>query len=130
MARLVDANIVIRFLLNDDPKKSEAFANLLRKSTTPLVLPDVIFAEIIWVLTSYYKVPKQQIIQSLESLLAQDSIQANKNMLGKSLIIYESFNIDYIDAYMVSYVEERDLSGIYSYDKHLDRVKTVKRLEP
>lgn len=130
MSKLVDANVVIRYLLNDDTKKAEAFASLLRQTKTPLVLSDVVFAEIIWVLTSYYQLSKKQVIESLEALLALNIIRANKNLLGKSLVIYESFNIDYIDAYMVAYAQEENLNGIYSYDKHLDKIKTIKRIEP
>ena len=55
---LIDANIVIRFLLNDSPKLSRKAKAIFRQAEAgeiKLFFDEVIVAEIIWTLSSFYK---------------------------------------------------------------------------
>ena len=58
MAKLLDANLIIRYLIEDDPKKAQAFEKLLKTSKEPLIITDVTVSETVWVLSSYYKLRK------------------------------------------------------------------------
>lgn len=128
--KLLDTNIIIRFLLKDHPKQFVAAKNLLKNFEQNLLLTDTAVAEVIWLLTSYYKFSKEETIEKIFTILNFPNIESNKSVLIRSLYYYRNFNIDYIDAYLVAFAEEENLEGIYSFDKGLDKIKEVKRFEP
>lgn len=129
MSKILDTNIIIRYLLNDDPKKVDRIENLF-KSKEKLIVADVIVSEAVWVLSSYYKVPKKMIREWLSSFLILKNIKANKKLLLAALEFYGHSSIDWIDAYLVSFALEKKCKEIYSYDFDLDKIKLVSRKEP
>jgi len=129
MPKVLDTNVIIRYLLNDDVKKADKVESLL-KSKDKLILTDVVVSEAVWVLSSYYEVPKRQIKEWLSSLLILKNVKANKSLLLGALEYYGRLSVDWIDAYLISFVLESNLKEIYSYDQDLDKVKLVTRKEP
>lgn len=130
MSKLIDANLIIRYLIQDDAVKALAVKKLLKSSKEPLILTDMVLAELVWTLTSYHKIPRTEVAEKLQDLLNLESIEANRPLLSRSLQIYQLFNIDFVDAYVTAYAETYKIDRIYSYDKDFDKVRTVKRLEP
>lgn len=130
MAKLVDTNLIIRFLLKDNLTQAEAAKKLLTQSNESLILADIAVAEIVWVLQSVYKLQKQEIIEKLFELLKFRSLVANFSLLTNTLLIYRDYHISFIDAYLTAFCEQEKLEGIYSFDKGLDKIKEVKRLKP
>lgn len=126
--KLVDTNVIIRFLLKDHAIQSPAAKKLLENLEENLLLTDVAVAETIWLLTSYYKLSKEEAVEKIYPILNLPNIDCNKPVLIRALYFYRNFNIDYIDAYLAAYSEEENLEGIYSFDKGLDKIKDIKRL--
>lgn len=130
MPKAVDANIIIRYLLGDSPAQVQKIKHLLQDKSEKLILADVIVAEIVWVLSSYYKQSKEEIVEELLSLIEMPVVSSNKPLITQALSLYREYNIDYIDAYLISFAKENKLSGVLSYDKSIDKVKETKRFEP
>lgn len=128
--KLLDANVITRFLLRDNPKQFVAARSLLQDLSQHLLLTDVTVAEVIWLLTAHYKFSKEETAEKIYALLNLPNIQSNKSILIRTLYFYRNFNIDYIDAYLAAYTEEKNLEGIYSFDKDLNKIKEIKRFEP
>lgn len=129
MPNLLDANLIIRYLVEDDKTKTEAVEKLL-KSNEKLILTDVTVSEIIWVLSSYYETPKEEIAEKIETLLLLRRIKASKRILLQALSFYKKLNIDWVDAYLSSLAIKKKIGKIYSYDKDLDKIKEITRKEP
>lgn len=130
MVKLLDANTVIRYLTADDAKKAKRVERLFKNSPNQFVLTDVSVAEIVWVLESHYKVPKDDIVAKLRLLLTLEAIEANKALLSDALDFYWSRNIDYIDAYVAAYAVHQHIETIISYDRDLDKIAGISREEP
>lgn len=130
MRKLLDSNLLIRFLLNDIPNQAKAVRKILVSNEEELVLTDVALAEIVWVLTSYYQLPKSEVVDKLLDLLTLDTIHANKPVLYRALSLYKSLNIDFIDAYLAAFAEKEGMETVYSYDEDFDKIKFLKRKEP
>lgn len=130
MAKLVDTNLIIRFLIKDDQHQFETAQKLFSSLDENLVLPDMVLAEVVWTLRSVYKLSKQEIIEKLLKLLELKNLTVNFHLLTNSLLIYRDYNISFVDAYLAAYAEEEGLKGIYSFDKGLDKIKSVKRFVP
>ncbi|MBU1000273.1 PIN domain-containing protein [Patescibacteria group bacterium] len=128
--KLLDTNVIIRFLLKDHPTQSPASKTLFENSTEDLILSDVGLAEIIWLLTSFYKFSKQEVIEKIYNLLKVNNLVVNRTLIIRTLYFYGNFSINYIDAYLAAYSEQEKLERIYSFNKDLDKIKPVKRFEP
>ncbi len=71
---LLNANVVIRFFLNDHPKLSLQSKKIFSRSEKGLIklyLDEVVLAEIIRTLSSFYKIRKTEIIEHFKTLIAQ-----------------------------------------------------------
>lgn len=127
---LLDTNLLLRFLTDDDPKKAVAVEHLLKTSKQPLIVTDMAFAELAWVMASFYGFEKSTIIAKLASILDIEIIKTNKKLLRQSLVVYAKHNIDFIDAYHAAFMKLKSVDFIYSYDRDFDKVNSIKRLEP
>ena len=126
---LIDTNLIIRFLVNDDPEKALRVKKVLQEAKNIKVLLDTVVAEIIWVLSSYYEQDKPSIVEKIRALLHVETVSCNKSLLDQSLTIWEKNNLSFIDSYIIATAEADDLK-IYSYDLKFDKVPTITRLEP
>ncbi len=128
--RLIDTNLLIRFLTGDDPKKAEAVEKLL-KSGKPLFIPDLVFAEIVWVLQSFYEVPREIIYARLKSVVGFKNIDCDKILLTQSL---ENFinnpHLSFVDCYLTALIQTGKGKILYSFDRGFDNLLKDKRLEP
>ena len=129
MASLIDANLILRFLTEDVTEQTNLVKKLFAQPHG-LILTDLTAAEVVWVLKSVYKLPKQDITEKFLYLLNLNIFIANYTLLNKALELFNNYNISFADAYLVAYAEKENLDGIYSFDKGLDKVRTVKRLKP
>lgn len=132
--RFVDTNVFLRFLVNDDSAKADACEALFRKAIAgdeALVTSDMVIAEIIWVLESYYELKKPDIQKSVEKILNTQNLHCpNSEIIISALSIYVEKNIDFINAYNAFILKRDEIDEIYSYDKHFDRLDWLKRIEP
>jgi len=72
-----------------------------------------------------------QLPLALQHILLFDAIEiTNRNILNSALIIYQNKNIDLVDAYQICWLQNNNISSIYTYDNDFDKVKSIKRLEP
>ena len=132
--RFIDTNIFIRFLTDDISEKADACEELFKKAIEKhesLFTTDLVVAEIVWVLESYYELPKEEIQDKLEKILnTPNLICPRKELILNALTMYSKKNIDYIDAVNALILKERGIEELYSYDKHFDRIEGLTRLEP
>jgi predicted nucleic acid-binding protein len=132
--RFVDTNIFLRFLVNDDPEKADACEALFREAISgkkDLMTSEMVIAEIIWVLESYYELEKSAIRELVEKILNTKNLTCpNSGIIISALAFYVEKNIDFIDAYNAFVMKRDQIGAIYSFDKHFDRVDWIERVEP
>ena len=51
-------------------------------------------------------------------------------LLLRALEVYETDRLDFAEAYLVAQAERSGVGVVASFDKAIDRVRTVRRLEP
>jgi predicted nucleic-acid-binding protein len=132
--KFIDTNIFIRFLTNDIPEKADACEQLFREAVEKnekFFTTEMVIAEIVWVLESYYELPKKEVRKMVEKILITPFLFCvQKDLILNALILYSEKDIDYIDAYNVSVLKEQGIREAYSYDRHYDKIEWVSRLEP
>ena len=121
---LLDANILIRFLVRDDEilyQKSLEIIKEIEQGEKEALLMDFILAEIIYVLKRIYKIDKIQISNALKKILLNDYFYTdNKLVTFEALDIYANKNIDFADAMLCA---KKNLEGfeIVSFDKDMQK---------
>jgi len=126
----VDTNVLVRHLTGDPPAMA-ARATAYLASEEELLVADVIVAEAVYVLESFYEAPRHQVAESMRSLLAFDSVVTlDAAMLLRALEVYEVDRLDFAEAYLVASAERNGVGRVASFDPAIDRVATVERVEP
>ena len=130
MSAFVDTNLLVRHLTGVPPAiASRASAYLRRESE--LLVADLVVAETVYVLESYYEAPRVQIAEAIRSLLGLGSvISVDRALLLRAVEGYEVDRLDFAEAYLVACAESTGVGRVASFDKSIDRVGTVERVEP
>lgn len=132
--KFIDTNIFLRYLTKDDQTKFDKCRGLFKKAVEgkiTLATSNIVIAELIWTLLSYYKVSKIDVIEKVSIIVATKNLYIpDKNIIMDALVLYSRKNIDYIDVYNAVFMKYNGLEGIYSYDEDLDTVEGIKREEP
>ena len=130
MSAFVDTNILVRHQTGDPPAMA-ARATAYLASASELYLADLIVAETVYVLESYYEAPRSQVAVAMRSLIAFDSIvTVDPALLLRAIEVYEIDRLDFAEAYLVACAESTGVGRVVSFDKAIDRVTTVERIEP
>jgi len=126
----VDTNVLIRHLTGDPPELA-ARATRYLGAADELLLPDLILAEVAYVLESFYEVSRAQVATTLRAVLAYPAIRVlDADLLQRAVEVYESHRLDFADAYLVASAERTGIGVIASFDRSINRVATVRREEP
>ncbi len=134
--QFIDTNIFLRFLTKDDPAKAAKCRQLLQSASEgnlKLYTTDLVVAELIWVLQSpkTYNLNPAEIFEVIMPLLTIKNLYFPcKNVFPDIMELFQTENIDYIDAYNSVIMLGRNIDTIYSYDKHFDQLPDVIRQEP
>jgi predicted nucleic acid-binding protein len=130
VSAFVDTNILVRHLTGDPPELA-ARATAYLGTVGALLLTDLVAAETVYVLESFYETPRDQVAEALRSLLAFESVACvDPALLLRAVEVHETARIDFAEAYLGACAESTGLGRIVSFDRSLDRVPTVERLEP
>jgi predicted nucleic acid-binding protein len=54
----------------------------------------------------------------------------NRSVFVRALDLYAGTSMDFIDALAVAHMEARQVTEVYSYERHFDGVNGIRRLEP
>lgn len=130
MSAFVDTNVLVRHLTGD-PADLAARATAYLGSERELLLTDLVAAETVYVLESFYDAPRDEVAQALRSLVAFDSIVCvDPALLLRAIEVYETDRIDFAEAYLVACAESTGVGKVASFDRSIDRVDTIERIEP
>lgn len=114
---LIDANVILRYLLNDHEEMSAQAKQVVMNGacTTTEVL-----AEVVYVLIGVYRAEREEVSQWLTCFLDEVSLE-NKQAILYALRVYSETSLDFIDCVLIGYHRVQGQS-IFSFDKKLNRL--------
>jgi predicted nucleic acid-binding protein len=125
----LDTNVLVRHLTGE-PRTQAARATRYLQSADELLLPDLILAEVCYVLESFYETPREQVAETLRAVLAFPAVRVlDVGLLQRAIEVYELHRLDFADAYLVASAERTGVGVVASFDRAIDRVGTVHREE-
>jgi predicted nucleic acid-binding protein len=126
----VDTNVLVRHLTGDPPGQARRATAFLARSPE-LVLMDLVLAELVYVLESVYLRPRAQVAEAARSLMALPAIAVvDPDLLLRAIELYESERLHFAEAYLAATAELSGIGRVASFDRRLDRVSAIQRVEP
>lgn len=127
---VVDTNVILRWLLNDDPAssaKATAFWREVMTGSASAFIAESIFAETVFALQHHYHVERSAIRHHLVGLVSMRHVEvANAAVMSAALGLYESTRaLSFIDAVSLAHAHHRG-QPLMSFDQAL--IKAYKRL--
>lgn len=126
----LDTNILVRHLTQDPPAMG-ARATAFLQQADELLLVDLVVAELVYVLESFYEQPRPRVAELVRAVLAFPAIVVvDPALLLRAIEVYEVQRLDFAEAYLVAAAERAGVIQIASFDRSIDRVTTIQRVEP
>lgn len=130
MRAFLDTNVLIRHLTGDPPGQARQATAFLERADE-LLLPDLIVAEVVYVLESFYEVERRRVAELGRAIVGFPAVVVvDKPLLLRALEVYEVERLDFAEAYLVASAEASGVGAIASFDRTIDRLSTVRRIEP
>jgi len=122
--------VIIRHLTGDPPEMA-ARATAALATDEELLLTDLVVAECVYLLESFYEVPRARVAELMRAAIGLPIIATvHPASLLRALAIYELDRLDFAEAYLVAQAEATGVREIVSFDRTIDRVSSVTRREP
>jgi predicted nucleic-acid-binding protein len=130
MSAFLDTNVIVRHLTGDPPEMARK-ATAFLAAADELLLADLIVAETVYVLESFYEVPRERVAELVRAVLAFPPVKVIDNrLLLRAVEIYEIDRLDFAEAYLVAAAEVSGVGVVASFDKSVSRVGTVRHVIP
>ena len=116
---IADANIILRYILNDHEELSAKAAEIIENNT--ITLPIEVACEIVFVLQKVYQVERDKIQGVLSELITEGLVSLEKpKLLLKALDCYGETKFDFVDCLLWSY-HEVEGESIFTFDRKLEK---------
>jgi predicted nucleic acid-binding protein len=124
----LDANVILRFLRNDDPGQSPAAAKLFQKAsdgTVELLVSPVTMGEVFYAFTSFYKLSQRDTAAKLLPLVRAGAISfEQEDCMSSALERVVAENVDFGDAWLAALAASSN-ELVASFDRDLLRFKDI-----
>lgn len=120
--RLVDTNIILRWLLGDHRELSQKAEQLVdRAKNASLLVTDVVVAEIVYVLRATGR-DRQQVSEALLLIERMEAFKyENEELIMKVIGLLTDTNLDFADCYLLAKARQEKL-GLETFDKPLEKL--------
>ena len=114
---LVDANVVLRYLLDDHAELSPKAADIIERHS--VTLPMEVGCEVVYVLQTVYAVERKEIQQQLGDLLNEELVTMDKPAVFlKALECFGDSTLDFADTLLWAY-QTLEQQEIFTFDSKL-----------
>jgi predicted nucleic-acid-binding protein len=122
--RFVDANVILRYVLDDDPQFAEKAARILEQEQVHV--PFEVMAEVVYVMQGVYKASRQDISTVLTRFLMLPNVTTNSEpVLREALRLYAGKGLDFVDALLCGYSRIEGVQ-VETFDRKLKKMISEK----
>ncbi len=122
----VDTNVIVRYLVGDDPDQAEAARALLDRFTpeVPAFIGREVVMEVAWVLERSYRFPRSRVAQALMDLTASDTLVVeSSDHVAAAAHLYRRGAVGFSDLMVLSAAERAGALPLYTFDRRLARMQ-------
>ena len=122
----IDTNVIVRYLVGDDPEQAEAARALLDGLTPddPGFICREVVMEVAWVLERSYGLTRARVAETLMDLTASDSLLVeNSDDVAAAAHLYRQGGVGFSDLMVLSAAERAGATPLYTFDRRLARME-------
>jgi predicted nucleic acid-binding protein len=120
MSGILDSSVIVRYLIGE-PAAAANQAERILSGDDELTIPAVVLAEVGWVLSSQYRVPRSEIIDLLVELLRRHNVRPlhmDKSTAIQALLYCRpSGRVSFVDAMTWALARSSGIGVVYSFDR-------------
>jgi predicted nucleic-acid-binding protein len=120
----IDTNVLARFLLRDEPGQYARARRIVEHGVRGegVFISVVVLCELVWVLRSAAKEPKDRVIATLDGLLGSDGVEIQeRELVTQALQHYRAGAGDFSDYVIGSAAMQAGCTTVYTFDRKLVR---------
>ncbi len=122
----LDTNVLLRYLLGDDPVQSPKAAHFLERvlsQQNPGFVSLVTLSEVVWVLGSVYRFTHLEIVSAIQGVLQTETfLVQNQPEVYTAMIALQSGQADFADALIAALGDWANCSTTITFDKKAARL--------
>jgi len=123
--KLIDANVLLRYLLKDDEtlfKKAYELLERVKDGKEFIIIPESVLAECVYVLLRIYKVDRQIVTEKLKLLfLYKGVVNPDKEDLIDSITLFGKTNLSIVDCILCAKSVNNKMP-IFTFDDELKSI--------
>jgi predicted nucleic-acid-binding protein len=131
--KALDTNVLVRFLVRDDEQQSEAVYRKFKQTEANkevLFIPVLVVLETVWVLESVYEVTRQEILDSIDSLLLMPILEFEVQSAIRSFVASARENkTDLSDLLIAHSARFAGCECVITFDKRASNLELFELLE-
>jgi len=120
--KLIDTNVILRYLLKDDEglfKKASALLEKVKVGEEEVVIPESVVAECVYVLLKVYRVERKVLAEKLSGLFAYKGVMnSDKRDLVDSITLFGQTQLSIVDC-IVCTRSINHAMPLFSFDDNL-----------
>ena len=120
MSGILDSSVIVRYLIGE-PTEAADQAELILSGDDELTIPAVVLAEVGWVLSSQYRVPRTEVVDLLLELLRRQNVKPldmDKSTAIQALLYCRpSGRVSFADAMTWALARSSGIGVVYSFDR-------------
>jgi predicted nucleic-acid-binding protein len=124
----VDTNVLVRFLVKDDPAQFEKARKLIGRAASsgePVLVSMLVLLETEWVLRSRYEFPKSQIVGALSALLETSEVTfEDEPGVEAALYTWKDSPADFADCLIGAHNVQLGCTATATFDTKATRLDT------
>jgi predicted nucleic-acid-binding protein len=128
----LDTNVLVRHLVQDDPRQADLARELIEENcsfTDPAFLSLIVLCETVWVLGRAYGYSRELIHMAMRQILLTDCFEVEDHALAwEALHSYQSGKADYADCLIACLNRNHGCSVTFTFDKAAARLRGVSLL--
>ncbi len=118
----LDTNVIVRYLAQDDARQSAAATRLIEGSLSAEsrgFISIVTLAEVVWVMSSHYKVNRAAVADIVEGLLTAPPLMLeHAEIIWRALGSYRDSRANFSDALIVELGRDAGCTKTVTFDRH------------
>lgn len=127
----LDANVLLRLLLNDIPNHHAAVETLFHKAPGQFAVADTAIVEVVFVLERHYAFSRPAITEAITGLMSLAKINCNRIMFQKALQLFiKNKSLSFEDCCLATYAELNNAKPLWTFDRKLANQSQQAKLVP
>lgn len=117
----IDTNVLVRYLVQDDPVQAKAATQLIEQTCTkdnPGFLNHLVLCETLWVLEGCYHQPKKTLVAAIEQILRVAQLRVDEpQVVWQALEDFRDYQADFADNLLSRINSSRDCVTTMTFDR-------------